>query len=200
MSWALKPFILSPVKYRMIRVVGLDLSGSPKNDTGFCLLLDDGENRRVKTAILKKDDEIILQCDLVSPDLIAIDAPITPARNGYLRSCDQELSEYGTLPHSLRGMSVLVERGILIGNNLKNKHEVIEVLNSATTRILGLDEKRDIDRQKKLAQMLGGELKERIMKKDELDAISAALAGYFHLKGKSIEIGDDEGTIILPKV
>jgi predicted nuclease with RNAse H fold len=186
-------------KYIMI-VIGIDLAGSEKNATGFCILKSDGKSKILKTMLLRKDEDIIFQCDLLNPDLIAIDAPLTPARNAYMRPCDEELAEYGALPHSLRGMAYLVERGLKLGNALKSKHKVIEVYNNATAKILGYHDKKDIDMQKHLAHMLGGELKERIMKRDELDAISAALTGFLYLQGKTVEEGDEEGKITIPKV
>lgn len=183
-----------------MRVVGIDLAGSEKNDTGFCVLLSDGNGKKVKTTLLKSDEEIKLQCQLVQPDLIAIDAPLTPARNAYMRLAEEELKSYGALPQNLRGMTYLVERGIRLGNQLKNNYKVIEVYNNATAKILGFYEKKDFDMQKKLAEMLEGELKNRLMKRDELDSISAALTGFLYMQGKTQEVGDDEGKIVIPKV
>ena len=183
-----------------MKIVGIDLAGADKNDTGFCVLLVDGKTKRVKTTLLKSDADILLQCSLIKPDLVAIDAPLTPARNAYMRPCDEELAEYGALPHSLRGMTYLVERGIRLGNKLKNNYKVIEVYNKATARILGYENKRDEEMQKKLAGMLGGELTERMLKRDELDSISSALTGFFYMEDKFTEVGNDEGLIIIPKV
>jgi predicted nuclease with RNAse H fold len=184
----------------MFKIVGIDLAGAEKNDTGFCVLFADDNKKQVKTILLKSNQDILLQCSLIKPDLIAVDAPLTPARNAYMRPCDEELKEYGALPHNLRGMTYLVERGLQLGNRLKRDYKVIEVYNNATAKILGYHDKHDVDMQKHLAQMLGGELKDRIMKRDELDAISAALTGYLHLKEKTIEVGDEEGKIVIPKI
>ncbi len=183
-----------------MRVVGIDLAGSDKNDTGFCAIIGGKKVDRIRTELLKTDREILLQCELVKPDLIAIDAPLTPARNAYMRMADEELKVYGALPHSLRGMTYLVERGIRLGNELKEKYKVIEVFNTATAKILGFYDKTDIEMQKRLARMLGGELTDRVMKRDELDGISAALTAFLHLQGKTEEVGDEEGKIIVPKV
>lgn len=183
-----------------MRVVGIDLAGSEKNDTGFCLLVSDGGTKSVKTSLLKSDADIRLQCDLAKPDMIAIDAPLTPAGNAYMRLADEELKGYGALPHSLRGMSVLVERGIKLGGELESRYRIIEVFNTATAKILGFYDKSDVEMQKRLAGMLGGELKERMLKRDELDAISAALTGFLCLQGRTREVGDEEGKIVIPKV
>ncbi len=183
----------------MVRVVGIDLAGSEKNDTGFCVLVGENGEKRVKTTILKSDDEIILQCRLVKPEIIAMDAPLSSAKNGFMRRADEELREYGALPHNLRGMAYLVERGIELGNRLKSEFKVIEVFNTATAKILGFHDKDGVEMQKKLAPMVKG-LTDRIMSKDELDSVSAALAAYLHLKGRTEEVGDDQGRIAIPKV
>jgi len=183
-----------------MKVVGIDLAGSEKNDTGFCVLVSDGSSKKVRINLLKNDRDIKLQCDLIKPELIAIDAPLTPARNAYMRKADEELKEYGALPHSLRGMTYLVERGINLGNQLKKDYNVIEVFNTATAKILGFYDKADIEMQKKLAKMVDGDLKDRVLTRDELDAISAAFTAFLHIQGRTIEVGDDEGKIIIPKV
>lgn len=181
-------------------IVGIDLAGSDKNDTGFCILAGDGKSKKVKTRLLKTDKDIILQCDLVKPELIAIDAPLTPARNAYMRLADEELKEYGALPHSLRGMTYLVERGIRLGNELKKSYRVIEVYNSASAKILGFYDKDHLEMQKRMAKMISGDITDRVMSRDELDAITAALTGYLHLQGKTTEVGDEEGKIAIPKI
>jgi len=183
-----------------MRVVGIDLAGREKNDTGFCVLLADGKAKRVKTVLLKGDDEIKLQCSLIKPEVIAIDAPLTAAKNGYMRAADEELKEYGVLPQNLRGMTYLVERGIRLGNELKRDYKVIEVFNTATAKILGFHAREDIEMQKGLAKLVEGDLTDRILKRDELDSISAALAGFLHTQGKTVEVGDEEGNITVPRV
>lgn len=182
-----------------MRVVGIDLAGSEKNDTGFCVLLSDGKEKRVKTVLLRGDDEIKLQCSLIKPEVIAIDAPLSPAKNGYMRAAEEELREYGTLPQNLRGMTYLVERGIRLGNELKGDYKVIEVFNTATAKILGFHDKEDIEMQKGLAKLVDG-LTDRILTRDELDSISAALTGFLHTQGKTVEVGDEEGKIVVPRV
>ncbi len=183
-----------------MRIIGIDLAGSSKNNTGLCILDSDGKEKKVKTLMFKGDSEILLQCDMLKPDLIAIDAPLTPAKNGFMRLCDEELREYGALPQSLRGMTYLVERGITLGNRLKKKYKVIEVYNAATAKILGFYDKNDLAMQKKLAPLIDGDIKDRVMKRDELDAITAALMGFLHSQGKASEVGGDEGKIAIPKI
>jgi hypothetical protein len=54
--------------------------------------------------------------------------------------------------------------------------------------------------QKRLAHLVEGDLRDRMMERDELDAITAAFTGFLHLQGKTEEVGDDEGKIAIPKV
>lgn len=185
---------------KAVRVAGIDLAGSEKNDTGFCLLVDEGGKKRVNTCLLKGDSDILLQCKLARPDIVAIDAPLTRANNAYMRLADEELKQYGALPQNLRGMTYLVDRGVKLGAELKKEFKVIEVYNTATAKILGFYDKDDSAMQKRLAAMLEGDLKQRMLKRDELDAISSALAGFLYAQGKTAQVGDDEGKIVIPKV
>jgi uncharacterized protein len=182
-----------------MRIVGLDLAGSDKNDTGLCVLQVDGNLKKAKTSLLKHDDDILLQIELLKPDLVAIDAPLSKAKNGYARLCEEELQQYGMLPQNLRGMTYLVERGAILGESIKAQK--IEVYTKASAKILGLDSKDNFEVQKAIINMgIDGDLSERLLKKDEIDAIVAAITGYLHISGKSDAIGDDEGVVIIPKV
>lgn len=183
-----------------MKVVGIDLAGSDRNPTGFCVLIA-GSEKRAKTILLKSDNEIKIQCDMIKPDIIAIDAPLSMANNRYMRKADEELQQYGALPHSLRGMTVLVERGVRLGQSLRERYKVIEVFNTATAKILGFYDKEDLQLQKNLLNLgIEGDLKDRILSRDELDSISAALTGFLYLQDKAVEVGDDEGRIVIPKV
>ena len=55
-------------------VVGIDLAGSPRRDTGVCAL-----RGMTLTSIetLHTDQEILDFIDLIRPDLVAIDAPLS---------------------------------------------------------------------------------------------------------------------------
>ena len=182
-----------------MRIVGLDLSGSDKNDTGLCVLQVDGKLKKAETSLLKHDDDILLQLELLKPDLVAIDAPLTKAKNGYMRLCEEELQQYGMLPQNLRGMTYLVERGTLLRTSIRA--DMIEVYTRASAKILGLDSKNNFEVQKAILDMgIKGDLSERLLKKDEIDAIVAAITGYLHVSKKTEEIGDDEGIVIIPKI
>jgi len=177
-----------------MKIIGLDLAGFEKNDTGFCVF----EDKKVRVKILKTDIEIMEEIDKEKPDLICIDGPITlPVQ--LQRKCDLELKQYGALPPLLGGMRYLTMRGNRLREKLEN-HKVIEVLNRATVKLLGFDYPEPAKRQEALKAMsITGDI-ERPLTKDEVDSITAAITGYLYLEGKAQEIGDDEGIIVVPKI
>lgn len=183
-----------------MKVVGIDLAGNPKNDTGFCILHATEEKKHVSTSIVHSDSEILEKINKIKPDLVAIDAPLT--FNGKNRRCDEELKEYGALPVTLRGMEKLACRGSNLAKQLKeNKIDYIEVHSTTTAKILGLYAKDEINKQKNLiASGIVGSIGDRILSKDELDAVFAAITAYLHLKNKTTAVGDEEGTIMIPTV
>jgi len=180
-----------------MKVVGIDLAGNPKNPTGFCIL-SVGENKKIAMAkILRSDEEILGELKKSDAGLVAIDAPLT--FKGENRMCDDELRIYGALPPTLRGMTKLAERGTKLAGKLKKLNfEVIEVFPTASAKILGFYDKKEIVMQKRLISAGIGGLEDRILKKDELDAVFAALT--VHLEKGTEEVGDEEGVIIVPKV
>jgi len=178
-----------------MKIIGIDLAGFEKNDTGFCIF----ENKTVRVKIVKTDQEILEEIDKETPDLICIDGPITlPIQ--MQRKADLELKQYGALPPLLGGMRYLTMRG----NRLREKlvgYQVIEVLNRATAKILGFAYPDPAERQKALLKMdIKGDIENRALTKDEVDSITAAITGYLYLEGKTQEVGDEEGTIIVPKI
>jgi predicted nuclease with RNAse H fold len=178
-----------------MKIIGIDLAGFEKNDTGFCIF----ENKTVRVKIVKTDQEILEEIDKETPDLICIDGPITlPIQ--MQRKADLELKQYGALPPLLGGMRYLTMRG----NRLREKlvgYQVIEVLNRATAKILGFAYNDPAERQKALLAMdIKGDIENRALTKDEVDSITAAITGYLYLGGKTQEVGDEEGTIIVPKI
>jgi predicted nuclease with RNAse H fold len=193
-----------------MKIIGIDLAGSEKRNTGICIL---DENLNAKSFILKKDKEILDLVKREKPDLIAIDAPLTLPRgrksikkksNIHFRNCDKELFKLGIkfFPITLGPMRMLTERGIKIRKILEKKYKVIEVYPGATQDILKIPRK-----QKGLRKLLNGlkklgiKIERKKLNGDELDAITAAYTGYLFLKGKAIEIGNkNEGTIIIPKI
>ena len=187
-----------------MKIVGIDLAGNPKNDTGFCDLEVTSGKKSVTTKILHFDVEIIGGVEKTNPEIIAIDAPLT--YSGVPRKCDGELREYGSLPVTLRGMEVLAIRGKQLAEELKAKNfKVIEVFSTASAKILGFysEPGKSAERkmQKKLLKAnLSGDIERKFLTKDELDAVFAAITGYLYLSGSTRTVGDDSGKIVIPEV
>lgn len=180
-----------------MRVVGIDLAGSPKNASGFALLV----NKHVKCKLLHEDDEIMREVIKACPELIAFDAPLSLPKQGAWRLCDYELRPYGTLPLTTKGMLMLANRAMRLAERMRNVgFTVIEVFSTATAKILGYYSQNMTEMQKKLLKMgLKGDVEKRMLTKDEIDAISAAITAYFHLQRLTKKVGDArEGQIVIP--
>lgn len=180
------------------KIVGIDLAGLPKNETGFCKL----ERKQATTSKLKTNEEIHKKIEETSPSLIAIDGPTTTPHEGRIaRQCDIELKEYGALPPLMsEGMKKLNERAINLKEKLEENYCIIEVLSTATAEILGIKRKKENEAQKQMIKMgLKGTLEERLLTIDETDALLAALTGRLHLKGKTNLVGGTEGFIVVPR-
>lgn len=162
------------------KVIGLDLAGSEKNRSGFCLLREEFGQRETKSKTIFTDEEIIQEIERLKPDLVAIDAPLTDKKED--RQCDKELKKYGALSLSLPGMQMLAKRGYQLADKIKKMGiPVIEVFPKATERIMGLE-------------------RETLSKSaHQGDAILAAITGFLHLEKKTKELGDKEGKIVIPK-
>lgn len=149
-----------------MKLIGIDLAGNPKNDTGFCVLEIEDDKKIVTTSIIHSDSEIMEKIREVNPDLIAIDAPLT--FSGVNRKCDDELHSYGALPVTLRGMEILAKRGTELAGKLKKENfKVIEVFATGSGKILGFYDQNENAMQKNLMNSdLEGNIQKRILTKD----------------------------------
>lgn len=178
-----------------MKIIGIDLAGLEKNDTGFCVF----EDKNVRVTLLKTDQEILDAIDKENPGLICIDGPTTLPMQ-LQRKCDIELKQYGALPPLLGGMRYLTMRGSRLREKLDG-YRVIEIMTRATARILGFWDNDPVARQKALLKLgIVGDIGTKDMNKDEVDSIIAAITGYLYLEGKTQEIGDEEGVVIVPKI
>jgi len=186
--------------------MGIDLAGLPHRPTGLCLLRE----MEVSTQLVYENREIISLIKEKNPALVAIDAPLSlpldrscHKNKVSLRACDEELRRRRIpfFPPTLGPMRQLTERG----RRLKKRIEamgikVIEVYPGAAQDIWGLPRARREAAKLRLGlQKMGLKgLKEK-MTAHELDAVTAALVGYYYLQGKTEGIGEsEEGLIILP--
>jgi predicted nuclease with RNAse H fold len=193
------------------KVIGIDLAGSPKRNTGICTL---EKNNLTLCSIVHTDQEIFNYIEKTNPALIAIDAPLNlppgrksiEDRNGeHFRPCDRELLRRGIrfFPITLGPMRLLTERGIRLKKALTSRgYTVIEVYPGAAQDIWKIGRKQDgLLRLRKGLQRLGVKGLRKKMTGDELDAVTAALVGQWFLRGKAEILGNfRRGAIIIPYV
>ena len=177
----------------------MDLAGSPRNKTGCCVL-DVGEVKVVSLSLLLSDDDIVSFVESANPFIVAVDAPLV--YTGVRRRCDELLQGYGAIPVTLRGMEALAKRGVILAGRLRGGgFNCVEVHSTSSAKILGVYDKVDFTLQKNLVELgLKGDIESRILVRDELDAILAALTGYLHGLGGTEVVGDDCGRIAVPRV
>jgi predicted nuclease with RNAse H fold len=195
---------------RTFIVVGIDLAGSPRRDTGVCAL-------RGMTAgsieTLHSDKEILDFVERIEPELVAIDAPLSlpPGRKSleernaeHFRPSDRELLKRGIrfFPITLGPMRLLTARGIRLKKILTRRgYPVIEIYPGAAQDIFGIPRKQHgLAKLQRGLERLGLRGLNREMNGDELDAVTGALVGRLYLKGKAEILGDVKtGAIIVPK-
>jgi len=192
--------------------VGLDLAGSPKRNTGFCLL----HRQLCTTSVLYSDEEILSEVRLAAPEVVSIDAPLflpkgreSLEKKGppHLRACDRELLRLKIrfFPLSLGPMRMLTERGMRLRKTLESDgFEVIEGYPGAVQDILGMPRKKaGLENLRKALIEFGvkGGIRKKDITGDELDAVTCAILGKMYLDGNYQAIGEeDEGFMILPDV
>ena len=191
-------------------IIGLDLAGSERRPTGFCVI----KNDQVETRHLFKDDEIIAEIEKYKEALVAIDAPLSIPKgrrsidersNVHLRECDKELLRRKNrfFPITLGPMRMLTKRGMKLKRELiKRGFKVIEVYPGGAQDILGIARKtKSKDKLREGLRKLGIKGLRKNMSDHELDAITAAYVGKLYLEGKYEAFGDpEEGLIIMPKI
>jgi hypothetical protein len=191
------------------KVVGIDLAGSPKRNTGICTLKKENITSCI---IVHTDQEIINYIEKENPALIAVDAPLNlpPGRrsmedkNGeHFRPCDRELLRRGIrfFPITLGPMRLLTARGIRVKRVLTRRgYSLIEVYPGAAQDIWHTGRKQDgLSKLRKGLEKLGIIGLNKKMGGDELDAITAALVGQLFLRGKAEVLGDfKRGAIVIP--
>lgn len=178
------------------KVVGIDLAGSPKRNTGICTLKKDNITF---CTVVNTDQEIINYIEKENPTLIAINAPLNlpPGRksmedkNGeHFRPCDRELLRRGIrfFPITLGPMRLLTKRGIHLKRVLTRRgYPVIEVYPGAAQDIWHTGQKQEgLSKLRKGLEKLGLKGLNNKMNGDELDAVTATLVGqlFFAWEGR----------------
>ncbi len=194
-----------------MKVVGIDLAGSEKRNTGFCVM---DSRMRCRTTVLHSDGEILTNTLAAQPEVVSIDAPLFLPKGRenlekrgppHFRECDKELLRMHIrfFPISLGPMRMLTARGMKLRATLEARGlEVIESFPGAIQDVLGMPRKQE--GLQELAQALsrhGIKLGRPTdgLTGDELDAVTSALVGLLYSKGDYKAIGDpEEGLMILP--
>ena len=211
---SLKAHSITAILNSTATVVGIDLTGSEKKASGWATL----HNGVVHTRRIKSNADLIAATVEANPAVIALDSPLSlpkgrlsvydddPGRHifGISRLCERQMLKRGirSYPTLIRSMQQLTLRGMLLAHEFRALgFEVIECFPGGTQDILGLPRK-----QKGLADLVQGLVRLGIngdyesASHDEIDALTAALAGCFYLAGQYEALGDEEeGLLILPK-
>ena len=164
-----------------MQIVGIDLAGSEKRDTGFCKM---SSSLMCETEPLHSTKEIIEKTLEAKPDIISIDAPLClpkgrkslEDRNApHLRECDRALLRMHIrfFPITLGPMRMLTARGILLKKVFEKKgFEVIESFPGAAQDVLGIPRKqKGLEKLRKGLIKFGvkGDVRKKDITHDELD-------------------------------
>lgn len=169
-----------------MNILGIDLAGKRTNSTGICIVYDN----KIEFKTVHSDKQILNITSEVNPDIIAIDAPIMHGKPR-VRKVDKLLIKYRALPPSLPSMKSLTRRGSKLAAQLKTRYNVIEVFPTATAKILGIYSNNYREVEEKLDV--------KVKNKHELDAYLCALTAMMFLEGDAIEVGSEDGKVIVPK-
>lgn len=196
--------------------VGLDLTSSEKKHSGWAVL----NNNIASTRRIRTDLELIDITIAQNPAVIVIDAPLSlpagrlsvfdtdPGRQqfGITRECERSLLKVGirSYPCLLPSMQRLTERGIRLATEFRMRgFEVIEGYPGGAQDILRIPRKqKGMSELAKGLERFGitGSFIEKPISHDELDAITAAIVGYFYMSGSYEAFGNElEGFLIVPK-
>lgn len=199
------------------RVVGIDLTGSEARGSGWCLL----DGSRAATAVLFPDDAILDETIKARPHLVSIDSPLClprgrisvddadPGRNefGIMRESERVLKRRGVnvYPCLIRSMQKLTARGIRLAGMLREQGiPVIESYPGAAQDIMRIPRKGAGPEwlRKGLGDFgVSGDYEQSDVTHDELDAITSALVGTFHLVRMAEALGtEEEPPLIIPRL
>lgn len=207
--------LLSGLKRKRPTIVGIDLTGSERRPSGWCLL----QGRTATTRMLSTNDDIIADTIAEKADLVSIDSPLSlptgrtsvedtdpgRAEHGIMRYCERVLKQRGVnvYPALIPSMQRLTARGIGLAKVFRERGiPVIESYPGAAQDILNIPRKRaslELLREG-LAEfgIEGGFLRDPVTH-DELDAVTSALVGVFFWAGKFEALGDlVEEALVIP--
>lgn len=195
-------------KKHEFRVVGIDLTGSEKRPSGWCLL----NNNHASTECLGSDDNIVRKTLECRPHVVSIDSPLSipygrtsvsdddPFRDefGIMRYCERILKKRGVnvYPSLIPSMQRLTARGMRLASQFRSLGmPVIESYPGAAQDIMGIPRKRaSLEYLARGLRLFGidGEFDHNSVTHDELDAITSAIVGLFFWSGKFEGLGNEE--------
>jgi uncharacterized protein YprB with RNaseH-like and TPR domain/predicted nuclease with RNAse H fold/dephospho-CoA kinase len=200
-----------------LRMVGIDLTGSERRPSGWCLLGGDC----ALTQRLYTDDEIMRATLDAKPTLVSIDSPLSLPRGrcsvrdddperqryGITRECERILKKRGinVYPSLIQSMQSLTARGIRLAAQLRNLGiPVIESYPGAAQDIMKIPRKRaslELLRRGLAEFGIQGDFLRSPVSHDELDAITSAVVGLFFWSGQFEALGNDqEEYLIIPEL
>lgn len=200
-----------------IPIVGIDLTGSSKRSSGWCVL----RKYTAKTKLLDTDEAIIEETVKVRPRLVSIDSPLSlprgrvvvsdddPGRSefGIMRTSERILKRRGinVYPCLLPSMQKLTARGIALAKEFRKRGiPVIESYPGAAQDIMNIPRKRaglDLLRAGLRDFGICGSYLRKNVSHDELDAITSAVVGAFFFAGKFEALGEEEEeALIVPEL
>jgi predicted nuclease with RNAse H fold/dephospho-CoA kinase len=210
--------LLSERSLANLCVVGIDLTGSEKRPSGWCVL----KQGKVETRRIATTAELISATVACSPNLVSIDSPLTlptgwdsshlesgetPQAATIMRECERILKRRGVnvYPCLIPSMRSLTRRGISLATDLRAAGTpVIESFPGAAQDIMGIPRKRaSLELLKMgLAEFgLSGDFAINDVSHDELDAITSAIVGVFFWSGRFEALGNFlEEYLIIPDV
>jgi len=176
------------------------------------------QGSHAETARLGEDDEIVARILEVAPDLVSIDSPLClpvgrtmvtdddPRRFcGIMRQSERILKRRGinVYPCLIQSMQRLTERGINLATRIRSHGiPVIECYPGAAQDIMGIPRKGAGNEWLTLGMSefgVSGRFVNEPVSHDELDAITCALVGSFHLAGRTEALGGrGEEPMIVP--
>lgn len=194
------------------RIVGIDLTGSERRNTGWALL----DGCEVSTMSLCTDEELIRETVAAKPDVVSIDSPLSlpegvtdcdsVGSSPIYRKCELALKRMGISVFwcLLPTMKGLTRRGMLLATELRRRGlNVIESYPGAAQDLLGIPRKgSSLDELKRGMGRIGISgpyLTDRVTH-DEVDAITSALVGLFYMADDYIALGTPtEDYLIVPR-
>jgi len=197
---------MSSVKNLSFKFMGLDLAAKIMHPTGWAVI-DERATICMEPGEVFSDYEILDKVKMIQPEWIGIDAPLSFPRNK-MRSCDKQLRKFGSpaLPPVL--IASLTRRGMKLYQVLTKKgYKCIEVYPRATQKILGIKTEGKktamqwrVSCQEGISRWVGGLSlpKRKVYSSHILDAILCAYTAYCRWKGTYMEVGDEEGKIVVP--